>query len=203
MSKEVDIFILGDSITYGTGDNEKCGWVNRLRLNLEENDNRVNDIFNLGIPGDNSEGLKRRFELEFETRKDEDNEYLIIFSIGVNDTQDVNGKDRVTLEQYENNILYLLSTAKKHTNNIVFLGLTKVDKSKVVPLPWSKSKSYFNRKITLFDNKLKEICTKNNIKYISMYDELSLNELSDGLHPNSIGHQKICNKVNEFINDLV
>lgn len=33
--KDIDILIFGDSITYGAWDSEKGGWVNRLRLTLE------------------------------------------------------------------------------------------------------------------------------------------------------------------------
>lgn len=203
MKDDIDIFIFGDSITYGVGDNEKCGWVNRFRLNLEKNNSRTINVFNLGISGDTTEGVKKRFDPEFNTRKDKDNETFIIFSIGVNDTQDINGKDRVVIEQFEKNILYLINNAKKYSNNIIFLGFTLVDETKVVPLPWNKEKSYFNRKIKIFDNKLREICDKNNITYLSIYNLLTVNDLSDGIHPNSNGHQKICDEITKFFKGLL
>lgn len=68
--KDIDIFVFGDSITYGVGDDEKCGWVNRFRLNLEKDDTRTFQIFNLRISGDITEGVKNRFNTEFNTRKD-------------------------------------------------------------------------------------------------------------------------------------
>ncbi len=200
--KDIDIFVFGDSITYGVGDNEKCGWVNRFRLDLEKNDNRTFNIFNLGISGDVTEGVKNRFNAEFNARRDKENETLIIFSIGVNDTQDVNGKDRVTLKEFEKNIYYLINNAKQYSDNIVFLGLTVVDETKVVPLPWNKQKSYFNKKIVVFDNKIREICEKNNVKYLHMFDLLSIDELLDGIHPNNVGHQKICDKITKFFEKL-
>lgn len=201
--KDIDIFVFGDSITYGVGDDEKCGWVNRFRLNLEKDDTRTFQIFNLGISGDITEGVKNRFNTEFNTRKDKKNDTLIIFSIGINDTQDINGKDRVTLEQFENNISHLIKNAKKYSDNIAFIGLSMVDETKVVPLPWNEEKSYFNKKIIIFDNKLKEICNKNNIRYLNIYNLLTLDELIDGIHPNSIGHQKICDEVTKFFKDLL
>lgn len=201
--KDIDIFVFGDSITYGVGDDEKCGWVNRFRLNLEKDDTRTFQIFNLGISGDITEGVKNRFNTEFNTRKDKKNDTLIIFSIGINDTQDINGKDRVTLEQFENNISHLINNAKKYSDNIAFIGLSMVDETKVVPLPWNEEKSYFNKKIIIFDNKLKEICNKNNIRYLNIYNLLTLDELIDGIHPNSIGHQKICDEVTKFFKDLL
>ncbi len=200
--KDTDIFIFGDSITYGEGDNEKCGWVNRLRLNLETNTQRDFYVYNLGISGDISEGIRKRFDFEIQTRKDEENETIIIFAIGINDTQDINGKDRVTIEKFAENILYLIKQAKKYSNKILFIGLSKVDETKVVPVPWSQEKRYFNRKIIQFDNKLKEICQQNEIRYFYMYDKLTLDKLADGLHPNSNGHQIICDKIIEEIKIL-
>lgn len=196
---DIDVFIFGDSITYGVGDDEKCGWVNRFRLSLEKDKQRDYNVFNLGISGDVTEGVKNRFDFEFNTRKDEENDKIIIFAIGVNDTQDINGNYRVTLEQFKDNILYLISNARKYVDNIVFIGLSKVDETKVVPLSWNKEKSYFNKKVIEFDNKLEEICGENNVRYLKMYDLLSVNDLSDGIHPNSIGHQKICGKVLDFL----
>ena len=182
---DIDVFIFGDSITYGVG--------------LEKDKQRDYNVFNLGISGDVTEGVKNRFDFEFNTRKDEENDKIIIFAIGVNDTQDINGNYRVTLEQFKDNILYLISNARKYVDNIVFIGLSKVDETKVVPLSWNKEKSYFNKKVIEFDNKLEEICGENNVRYLKMYDLLSVNDLSDGIHPNSIGHQKICDKVLDFL----
>ena len=39
------------------------------------------------------------------------------------------------------------------------------------------------------------ICTKNDVDYLYIYDLLEVEELFDGLHPNNVGHQKICDKV--------
>ena len=40
----------------------------------------------------------------YKSRKDEENDKIIIFAIGVNDTQDINGNYRVTLEQFKDKI---------------------------------------------------------------------------------------------------
>ena len=34
-----------------------------------------------------------------------------------------------------------------------------------------------------------------NVDYLYIYDLLEVDELFDGLHPNNVGHQKICDKV--------
>ena len=55
--KDKDVFIFGDSIVYGVGDNEKCGWVNRFRLDLENSNIGDYNVFNLGIFGDVTQGV--------------------------------------------------------------------------------------------------------------------------------------------------
>lgn len=194
--KDINILVFGDSITYGAWDKEKSGWVNRLRLALEnDNSNNYYTIFNLGISGDVTEGIKNRFDNECKIRFNKNDNTIIIFSIGINDSQNIKDEDRVLLGTFRNNVISLINSAKKYTDNILFIGLTKVDESKVTPLTWDKEKSYLNTKIINFDKELKNICLENNVDYLYIYDLLELEELFDGLHPNNVGHQKICDKV--------
>ena len=194
--RDINILVFGDSITYGAWDKEKGGWVNRLRLALENDySNNYYTIFNLGISGDVTENIKDRFDNECKIRFNKNDNTIIIFSIGINDTQNVKDEDRVSLETFRNNIITLINSAKKYTDNILFIGLTKVDESKVTPLPWDKDKCYLNTKIINFDKELKNICLENNVDYLYIYDLLEGDELFDDLHPNNVGHQKICDKV--------
>ena len=180
--KDINILVFGDSITYGAWDKEKGGWVNRLRLALENDySNNYYTIFNLGISGDVTENIKDRFDNECKIRFNKNDNTIIIFSIGINDTQNVKDEDRVSLETFRNNIITLINSAKKYTDNILFIGLTKVDESKVTPLPW--------------DKELKNICLESNVDYLYIYDLLEGDELFDDLHPNNVGHQKNCDKV--------
>jgi lysophospholipase L1-like esterase len=36
-----------------------------------------------------------------------------------------------------------------------------------------------------------------------MFDSFTINDLSDGLHPNEIGHQKMSTKIKEKIDTLI
>ena len=194
--------IFGDSIAYGANDNELCGWSNRLRMHLENHENYF-IVYNLSISGEFSTETLARFENECNARYDKEENTIIIFALGINDTQVVNGKDRISLKEFESNIKELKNLAKKFTNNILFLGMTKVDETKVVPIPWKKSVSFFNEKIIKYDSLLEQICNEEKVSYIKLYDLLSLDELPDGLHPNNIGHKKIydviLNKINQII----
>ena len=201
--QEVSIMVFGDSITYGAVDSEFGGWTNRLRMHLENNKGDYFTLFNLGIPGETTEKLLSRFETECMARYDEDENTIIVFAIGINDTQNIDGNYRVLLKCFERNIKDLIVKAKKFTNKILFIGLTKIDESKLTPVPWSLSKSYFDRKIIEFDKLLENTCIDENIFYLKMYDVLSLNELVDGLHPNSIGHEKLCDVIANKLNDII
>lgn len=63
-----NICILGDSIVYGAWDEEKHGYVNRLREDLKEN-NQVENIYGLGIPGETTAGLLKRIDTELKIRR--------------------------------------------------------------------------------------------------------------------------------------
>lgn len=201
--KDINIYVFGDSITYGAGDYELGGWVNRLRLILE-NDGSENyyNVFNLGISGEETRETSERFESELRVRYDMYVDNIIIFAIGINDTLDVCGKDEVSLEDFTNNITNLINKAKKYSNKILFIGLTKVNENLVAPLPWNLEKSYFNEKIIKYDREIEKICLENNIYYLKIFDLLTNDDLIDGLHPNEIGHQKMCDKVLEKISEF-
>lgn len=201
--KETTIMVFGDSITYGAADFEQGGWVNRLRLHYDKKYEYDYMVFNLGISGTVTEETLARFESECSTRYKEDQRILIIFAIGINDTQMINGKERVSIDQFESNIEELISKAKQFTKDILFIGLTKVEESKVVPFPWNPNKSCFNERIIRFDNTVEKICINEKVSYIKMYDLLSLDELEDGLHPTSIGHQKMYNAILDKIDSII
>ena len=52
---------------------------------------------------------------------------------------------------------------------------------------------------------IKEICAKNNLLFIEMQDLLKDEDLEDGLHPNSKGHEKMFLRVKDFLekNEIV
>lgn len=188
---EKKLFIFGDSIAYGHSDYKNGGWANILKTNLMNKQDDFYTIFNLSVSGDTTSDILNRFDNEINVRFCSTDDINVIFAIGINDTQNINNKDRVSIETFKDNINNLIKKARKYTNNFMFLGLTNVDESKVTPLPWNPMKCYLNKKIIIFDNELEGICNNKNIKYIKLYDTLNIDDLDDGLHPNSNGHRKI------------
>ncbi len=195
MSKTICIF--GDSIAWGAVDSENGGWVAQLRRYFETNDYNI-AVYNQGVSGDNTDDLLARFNVECEAREPQ----IIIFAIGINDSQYVKTKDnpRVSLEKFQNNLVELINQAKKISDKIVFVGLTKVEESKVMPIPWSdEEKFYDNESIAKYNAIIEKISTKNNLPFVNLLDLLEPNDLDDGLNPNSEGHKKMFLRIKEFL----
>lgn len=195
MSKTICIF--GDSIAWGALDPENGGWVAQLRRYFETSNYNI-AVYNQSISGDNTDDLLARFKVECKARKPQ----IIIFAIGINDSQYVKIKDNpcVSLEKFQNNLVELINQAKNFSDKIIFVGLTKVEESKVMPIPWSdEEKFYDNDNIVKYNAVIKKISDDNNLLFIDLLDLLESSNLDDGLHPNSKGHKKIFLKIKEFL----
>lgn len=184
----MNICVFGDSITYGAHDSEQGGWVNRWRLFLGCKKSNI-EVYNFGVSGDNTEDLLKRFEAEIKLREPD----KIVFAIGINDSQFLikEKKNRIPIDKFDNNIKELILKAKKYISDIIFIGMTSVDEVRTSPIPWNTNKIYKNSYIKEYNERIKNICEKENINFIYLFDVLNNELLEDGLHPNSKGHQKI------------
>lgn len=200
--KDIDILVFGDSIVYGSWDNDKGGWVNRLRLSLENKSEFYFNVYNLGIPGETTVDLKKRFNNECNSRINVNNKTIIIFAIGINDSQIVDGKNTVDIEEFKNNIFELIDKSLNYTKNILFINLTKVDEERVNPIPWDINICYSNKEIVKYNDVLKNICNDKTISYIDVFDLLETKDLNDGLHPNAEGHRKLSEEILRNIQDI-
>lgn len=180
--KDTVSIIFGDSISYGLYDNELLGWVNRTRLNLSDN----HYIFNLAIPGQSSKDILGRFEIELKNRYNEQDNFKLIFAFGIKDAL-LLSKDNSHLNVFKENVLKIVEISKNYTKDINFIGLIKPD--------FAIRNEYNLEDVITIDNTLEEICKNNNLNYIKLIDLINEDELTDGLHPNSMGHKKISEKI--------
>lgn len=207
MSKQILIF--GDSIAYGAWD-EKGGWVDRLKCEIHEKVISSKlvfycDIYNLSIDGDYTDKLLKRFEFETKQRMIEE-EIIIIFAIGINDSCFIKGKNKTDreFEEFRKNISKLILLSSKFSARTIFLGFTPVDEEKTNPIPWSITGACCkNEYIKKYNDILGSICLEKSVDLIEIYDEF-LNVkykkfLFDGVHPNSAGHEKIFEIVNQYL----
>ena len=184
-----NVCILGDSIVYGAWDEEKHGYVNRLREDLKEN-NQVENVYGLGIPGETTAGLLKRLDTELQPRTPN----TIIFGIGINDTIYIKNKQQesINIKEFISNISKIIAIATTYTNNILMLGLTNVIEERTTPILWNDNEMYFNDTIKKYDIALEDYCNMNKVQYLKLFDLLQQTDFSDdGIHPNEKGHEKI------------
>lgn len=210
----IHLIIFGDSVVLGSWDQKCGGWVNRLKTHLHGNDFRIktNDDFivystyNLGIGGNTTSDLIERFDNEIKQRVAENfkrsQHDIVIIVVGANDCSYRRSEDniRVKPDDFKKNLNSLLNKAHKYTKKVLFIGITKVDESKSSPIFWNKTTHYINKNIQQYNKILKNFCKNNNTLFIDMFDILDVKEdLLDGLHPNSQGHQKMFERVKDFL----
>ncbi|MFT4244271.1 MAG: GDSL-type esterase/lipase family protein [Candidatus Woesearchaeota archaeon] len=198
------ICVFGDSLTFGRGDNINSGWCEKLKRNFESQD-YYNCLYNLGVCGDTTEYILKRFDVETKSRirlKREGDRYIIIISVGLNDSRLVgeNKTPQTEIKKFEENIQVLIQKAKKYTFEIMFIGLTPVDE--LLTLNYEDT-TFTNERISKFNEIIKSSCQKNNILFFDMFENFSkLNYqelLGDGLHPNSQGYEEMYKLIKEFL----
>ena len=121
------LLVFGDSITYGLND-DKGGWVGRLRKELEKeylaNAGHVeNTVYNCGIRGDTTEQMLKRFDIELSSRADRQDDPVILFAIGTNDScTSSSGSNTVPAANYRENLGKLLEKAQTVTDKVILSG---------------------------------------------------------------------------------
>lgn len=198
------ILCFGASIVQGYMD-PVGGWTQRLRRVLDAKYTTTyrdvvlpsHDVFNLGISGDTTAGLLQRIEQEIIPRK-LDEIAAIIISIGVNDSVFELGTSRFTStpEEYQKNLMNIFSIAHKHTDQVLFLGLTPCDELKTQPIAWSDSQeSYSNERIRLFNAVAQTACEAAGVTFVELFSLIITDLIADGIHPTGDGHQLIAEQV--------
>ena len=205
-----NIFVFGDSIGYGEWD-KNGGYIERLKKFYHSkflpNPDKYFLIHNLSVPGHCSTEILIRFEKEILIRQRENSDNIFIFAIGVNDAAIIKTKNasRTNIKQFEKNIFDIIKLAQKYSNKIFFIGLFPVDENEIDKKSdrenWEET--FRNKNIEEFNFVLKKICKQNDIFFYDFFDDFSQNDyiknLDDGIHPNTLGHEIIFDKI-KFLN---
>ena len=195
--------VFGDSIAWGAYDPINGGWVTLLRNYFEQEWEKFNNIsiYNLGINGDTSSGVLTRLQNEISTHSVY-GLHGIIYAVGINDSakRQETGDSWVPYDIFQRNIQSLHIEALKHTDKIIFVGLTSVVDNLLNPYPDDIDKTYTQASVGRYNRIIKKYCNNHNIPYISL-DNIELSE--DGLHPNTAGHQKIFETVKPVVEKML
>lgn len=195
MSKRICVF--GDSIARGYYDLENGGWVNRLWLEVLKITEFESTVYNCSISGDTTRELFKRMEVECVAIEPN----AIVIALGANDAcfyRNLNSL-HVPEKEFIINLKKLINIARRFTNDIILVGPASVNEEFTNPVSWGEELYYYNKNISDYSELLIDFSRENNLKFIPMFDLLSNEDLFDGLHPNAKGHEKMFNRVKEFL----
>ncbi|HTE22620.1 MAG TPA: GDSL-type esterase/lipase family protein [Candidatus Limnocylindria bacterium] len=203
------VLIFGDSIAQGFWDLDG-GWAARIRRSydarqIEDMSRNEPMVFNVGISGDTSTSLCKRFRSETLARKWLDEEFAVVITVGVNDACIEAGKLWTTPDEYRQNITKLVEMAQELSSKVLFVGLTPCDEAKTTPVAWGDY-TYRNEVIRRLDGILRDLCDQYNLPFVPVFEAFAGKEkelLPDGLHPNNKGHELIADLVQPELKNLL
>jgi lysophospholipase L1-like esterase len=192
---------VGDSLVYGYGDPIGGGWVERLRrqgLSPEAAAGPV--VYNLGVRGDGVRQVALRLEDEFRSRGELRNQApdLLILSVGVNDSPRLgrlDGRNFLAFDAFRLEMAELLERASRLCP-VLFVGSVPVTES---AMPFLDCLYYNHADQARYKEATRLACESHHIPYLDVFElwqgrgEAWRRERlsSDGLHPNSLGHETL------------
>ncbi len=170
------ILCFGDSITEGRGELPNTGWVGRLKESFESAD-EYNVVYNLGIPGETTDGLLKRFKIECAARvrnlRPEDR-FVILVAIGINDSLwfglPKSGRPCTTPERFEKNVQRLIEIGSSFEAELAFIGLTPVDESRTMPY---EETSLENKRVKEYNARIKKCCAEKRVPFLDLFESMS------------------------------
>lgn len=180
------ICFLGDSYVNGKGDETALGWVGRVCQSLLKQELDLT-YYNLGVRGRTSQDVLQNWS-ELEPRWLDQADNRVVVSFGVNDTVILDGEQRISATEIQDNINLIMNQLKQTTSLVVG------------PPPVSDFMQ--NQRIKAYSNQLQQSCQAFDIPFIELFtplfhDQDYLAEVSqnDGSHPGQTGYRKIAHLV--------
>lgn len=137
----VKILVFGDSIAWGAFDNEKGGWVERLKAHFLQNYKEQGvGIYNFSVSSNDTRGVLKFLESDIDKiNQIEKEDLVLLFSIGSNDPKYIDEPNNVCISEneFDENLQKIIETAKKYSKKIIFTGLMKVNDK--LTQPWNEN----------------------------------------------------------------
>ncbi len=205
------IIVFGDSLAYGDYD-EKGGWVARLCNGLYKgrpinHEDSYLTVYNLSVCGDTTKDVLKRFDVETKGRTSDEKDIYVLIELGANDCAYEHEKKGKLVEasKFKENIREMVKKAKELGAKPIVLGILPFEEELLDPCPWATEISYDNKSAKEYEGIIKEVCEEENALFLPMFDFFLENGhkelLSDGVHPNAEGHQKIYERVKAFLEE--
>jgi lysophospholipase L1-like esterase len=190
------LLIFGDSIARWAFDGQAWGWVERLKTYfLSTYDQYWLWVYNMSVSSNDSRGVLQFIEHDIKKilsiTKSEQEELIIMIAIWTNDPRHIWTIGNIVVDEWEfiENMKNIISIGQKYSKKIIFVGWFPIDEIKVNPR--YNEEYYFNKDLQHYDDLMRQVSTENSINFISLWDNIQVDKLSDGLHPNAQWHNNI------------
>ena len=182
-AEDIRICFVGDSFVNGTEDETALGWAGRLCAAAMAKGVPLT-YYNLGIRRETTADILLRWEKECRCRLPKFCDGRIVFSCGVNDVTEENGKPRVEHNASCSNLREILVEGRKYPS--ILVGPPPVDDDML------------NDRIERLSKSFADIAESLDVPYIELYssligDKVYRSEVAkqEGSHPRSGGYKKI------------
>jgi len=178
---DVRVCFFGDSFVAGVGDTSGLGWVGRVTVAALAAGHRLTS-YNLGVRRDTSTQVAARIPVEAPPRLAGADDSRLVLSAGVNDTTEVDGHPRASVEE---------------TVEAVAVALRVVGRGRLLVVgPPATADTAQNERIVLRDHALRTEADRLGVRFLSSFggtiaDPTWQREVAagDGFHPDAGGYR--------------
>lgn len=199
------ILCFGDSITRGESDAVHGGWADRLKTRCIaralEQEKTETCVFNLGIGGEDTDSLRRRFPSELAARFDADERLYVLLAYGANDAAIAAGSHVVPIERYLDNLRFCVDETRRLNGKPLLLTITPVARA-ADGIVNRNGRLRSNATIARYNDALRGAAASMKTEVIDVHAEFSKHDLEtlfvpDGVHPNAAGHEVLYRLVHQ------
>ena len=193
------ICFIGDAFTVGAGDETILGWVGRL-AQAEWQRNHDVTVYNLGIRGDSTRAIRRRWRGECEARLPQGSNGRLVFMFGGNDAKEIVGTGiDVPLEESVANARAIVAEAAAWYPTL-WISLIPMNETRPYPtlLPGMPQYRFDNGRQALYTQRYAEVARELAVPFLDIHAPLlhdpewqRLTQSGDGSNPNAEGYARI------------
>jgi lysophospholipase L1-like esterase len=187
------------------------GWAERLKkyyfAQFSQQPSQDIGLYNLGIAGENTDGLMHRFESELKARHIKGQQLKVLLAYGANDIVIHKDKNIVPEVYFIRNLKHCIKMAQSVNADVFLLGILPISDS-IEGIVNQQGKLRFDTDIQGYNDILKTLSQAMQCEYIDLYSLFTAAEnkekylCKDGLHPNAKGHELLYNSIKQEIKTI-